>query len=88
MGSDSDRSGLIAELQREARSSGSFVDRAIVREIKNVAARCAETDPLWSEVLHLTRGWKAGLPELQVLDGLQRINRAASCWKAPNPITM
>jgi hypothetical protein len=64
-------------------SSGSFVDRAIVREIKTAAARFSETDLMWSEVLILTRRWKEGMPELQMLEALRRINRVASCWKAP-----
>jgi hypothetical protein len=38
-----DRVGTIAELEREACSSGSFVDRAIVREIKVAATRFFRT---------------------------------------------
>jgi hypothetical protein len=80
----SGRTATITELEREARSSGNFVDRAIVREIKIASARLSETDLMWSEVMTLTDHWKDGMPELQVLEAIRRINRVASCWKAPS----
>ena len=72
---------MLTELEDEARSSGSFVDCAIVREIKIAAGRFSDTDLMWSEVMILARRWKEGMPDIMVLDAVRRINRVTSCWK-------
>jgi hypothetical protein len=76
-----DRSAAIAELQSKVRASGSFVDRAIVREMKIASERFSETHSAWLEVIKVAAGWEDGTPDLQVLEALRRINRMATCWK-------
>ena len=76
----SDRTAAITELEREAQLSGTSVGRAIVREIKIASARFSETELMWSAVMSLTGRWKEGMPELQVLEAIRRINRVASRW--------
>jgi hypothetical protein len=76
---------MISQLQDRARATGSFVDRAIAREIKMAFTRAAGT-PAITELVHLAEAWEAGTPDVQVLDAIRRINRsAASCWKADAP---
>jgi hypothetical protein len=82
MGGAADRTNTIAQLEQAARSAGSFVDRAIVREIKIAAGRHAENDPAWFEVAALIERWRSGAPDLDVLEAVRRINRVATCWKA------
>jgi hypothetical protein len=77
----SDRTRTIAELERQARWSGSFVDRAIVREVKIASARFSETDSAWSEVVTVAERWEEVMPDLQVLEAIRRVNRVTSCWR-------
>jgi hypothetical protein len=79
---ESGRTETIAELQRRVRATGSFVDRAIVREMKTASERFRETDPIWREVVTLAQRWQEGMPDLDVLEAVRRINRTATCWRA------
>jgi hypothetical protein len=76
-----DRAQTIAQLERDARSGGSFVDRAIVREIKIAAGRFSEQESLWLQVAALIERWREGAPDVEVLESVRRINRIATCWK-------
>lgn len=72
----------MAKWQTEARSKGSFVERALVREIKVASERFSPGDPAWVEVAALVSRWEKGMPDIQVLEAVRRINRAATCWRA------
>jgi len=74
---NSDRTITVAALQREARALGTFVDRAIVREIKQACGRLAATDDAWLEVMALVECWKGGMKDLEVLSSLQHLNRTS-----------
>jgi hypothetical protein len=78
----SGREATIAQLQQRVRESGSFVDRAIVREIKVASNLFTERHHAWREVLELAEKWESGLPDLKILEAIRHINRSASCWKA------
>ncbi|MEY2563458.1 MAG: hypothetical protein QOH88_1651 [Verrucomicrobiota bacterium] len=65
----------------QVRATGSFVDRAIVREMKIAAERFPEHHATWLEVDALIQRWEQGLPDLQVLEALRQVNRTASCWR-------
>ena len=80
---NSDRTVTLAELQREAQTIGTFVDRAIVRELKISCNRFAETDSAWTEIATLIERWKEGMNDLEVLSSMQRLNRISTCWKDP-----
>jgi hypothetical protein len=75
------RGETIAQLQREARESGSFVDRAIMREVKIASELFAERHSAWMEVAELVERWQNGAKDLRVLNAVRHINRSASCWK-------
>jgi hypothetical protein len=75
---------MIAQLQQRASPSGSFVNRAVVREIKMAFTRLART-PAGSEVARLAERWEKGMPDVEVLDDIRGINRAANCWKTEVP---
>jgi hypothetical protein len=77
----SGRGATIAQLQQRVRESGSFVDRAIVREIKIASERFAETHAAWAEVAELVEKWEKGVPDLRILEAIRWINRIASGWK-------
>ena len=78
----SGRAATIAQLQQRVRESGSFVDRAIVREMKIASELFPETHSAWLEVRDLVRRWEEGMADLKVLEAIRWINRSASCWKA------
>jgi hypothetical protein len=82
---NSDRAVTVATLEHEARALGTFVDRAIVREIKLASSRFAETEAAWMEVLALVERWKGGRDDLEVLSAFQSLNRTSTCWKDPAP---
>jgi hypothetical protein len=82
----SGREATIAELQRRVRESGSFIDRAIAREVKIASGLFAERHTAWAEVAELVGRWENGMGDLQVLEAIRWINRGASCWKA-KPVT-
>jgi len=81
MGWHDDPEEMITQLQDRARGSGSFVDRAIVREIKMAFARLVGTPSAIADVVRLAECWEKGRPDLEVLEDIRRINRVASCWK-------
>jgi hypothetical protein len=84
------REATITQLQRQVRETGSFVDRAIVREMKIASELFAERHAAWAEVRELAERWeKKSVSDLKILEAIRWINRSASCWKtAPrvNPI--
>jgi hypothetical protein len=84
------REATITQLQRQVRETGSFVDRAIVREMKIASELFAERHAAWAEVQELAERWeKKSVSDLKILEAIRWINRSASCWKtAPraNPI--
>lgn len=75
------RGATLAELQRKVRETGSFVDRAIVREMKVASELFPESHAAWREVRELAEHWEKGAPDVKVLEAIRRINRSASCWK-------
>jgi hypothetical protein len=77
----SGREATIAQLQKRVRETGSFVDRAIVREIKIASERFAETHAAWAEVVELVEKWEKGVPDVKILEAIRWINRIASGWK-------
>jgi hypothetical protein len=77
----SGRGETIAQLQRQVRETGSFVDRAIVREVKIASELYPEKHSAWIEVVELVENWQNGMADLRVLDAVRHINRSASCWK-------
>jgi hypothetical protein len=79
----SGRATTIAKLQERVREHGTFVDRAIVREIKIASERFAEKHAAWIEVMDLADGWEKGRPDLKILEAIRHINRGASYWRAP-----
>ena len=84
----SGREAAIAQLQQRVRETGSFVDRAIVREIKIASEGFAETHAGWQEVVELVEKWEKGVPDVKILESIRWINRIASGWKtgARHPI--
>jgi hypothetical protein len=82
MGWADNSEGMISQLQSGARASGSFVDRAVVRELKLAFARASGTPSATAELVHLAERWEDGMPDLLVLEAIRRINRDASCWKS------
>ena len=82
---DNNPDGMIAHVEQKARVSGSFVDRAIVREIKRAFARLAGRPSEISGVVRLAKRWEQGMPDLEVLDAVRRVNRCASDWKVDAP---
>lgn len=82
----SGREKVIAQLQERVRENGTFVDRAIVREIKIASERFAEKHAAWIEVMDLADGWEEGRPDLKILEAIRQINRSASYWRVPVPI--
>jgi hypothetical protein len=82
----SGREKSIAQLQERVRESGTFVDRAIVREIKMASERFAEKHSAWIEVMDLADAWEKGRPDLKILEAIRQINRSASYWRMPAPI--
>ena len=81
----SGRAKTIAQLRERVRESGTFVDRAIVREIKIASERFAEKHAAWIEVMDLANGWEEGRPDLKILEAIRQINRSASYWRVPVP---
>lgn len=77
----SGRGETIAQLQQQVREAGSFVDRAIVREVKIASELFPEKHSAWIEVAELVEKWQDGLMDLRVLEAVRHINRSASCWK-------
>jgi hypothetical protein len=77
----SGREAAIAQLQKQARQTGSFVDRAIVREMKIASGLYPEGHAAWREVVELAETWEKGMPDLKILEAIRHINRGASCWK-------
>ena len=77
----SGRGETIVQLQRKVRETGSFVDRAIVREVKIASELFREKHSAWIEVVELVGKWQNGMTDLRVLDAVRHINRSASCWK-------
>ena len=75
------RQATIAQLQKRVRETGSFVDRAIVREIKIASERFGETHAAWAEVVELVEKWEKGVPDLKILEAIRWINRIASGWR-------
>jgi hypothetical protein len=82
----SGRGKIIVQLQERVRESGTFVDRAIVREIKIASERFGERHSAWVEVMDLTNAWEQGRPDLKILEAIRQINRSASCWRAPRAV--
>jgi hypothetical protein len=81
------RGKTIAQLQERVRASGSFVDRAIVREVIIASQLFPERHSAWEEVRELVDHWEAGRPDLKILEAIRNINRSASYWRAPRPPT-
>ena len=79
---ESGRAATIARLQQQMRESGSFVDRAIVREMKIASQLFTERHSAWVEVRELVDSWEAGWSDLKILEAIRNINRSASYWKA------
>jgi hypothetical protein len=79
----SGREKIIAQLQERVHENGTFVDRAIVREIKIASERFAEKHAAWIEVMDLADGWEEGRPDLKILEAIRQINRGASYWRVP-----
>jgi hypothetical protein len=77
----SGRETAIARLQRQVRGTGSFVDRAVVREIKIASELFPERHAAWKEVTELADRWQNGMNDLKILEAIRHINRGASCWK-------
>ena len=82
----SGRAKVIAQLQELVRENGTFVDRAIVREIKIASERFTEKHAAWIEVRDLAEAWQKGRPDLKILEAIRQINRSASCWRTPPAI--
>jgi hypothetical protein len=82
----SGREVAIARLQQRVRETGSFVDRAIVREIKVASCLFAESHAAWREVMELADSWEKGVSDLKILEAIRHINRSASCWRKTAPI--
>ncbi len=84
------REATITQLQRQVRETGSFVDRAIVREMKIASDLFAERHAAWTEVRELVERWeKKSASDIKILEAIRWINRSASCWKTGprvNPI--
>ena len=81
------RSKTIARLQERVRVSGSFVDRAIVREVVIASQLFAEGHSAWLEIRELVDHWEEGRSDLKILEATRNINRSASYWKAPRRST-
>ena len=77
----SGRGATIEELQRKVRETGSFIDRALVREMKVASELFPESHAAWNEVRELADRWEKGAADVKVLEAIRRINRSASCWK-------
>ena len=76
------REATITQLQRQVRETGSFVDRAIVREMKIATELFAERHAAWAEVRELAERWeKKSVSDIKILEAIRWINRSASCWK-------
>jgi Mn-dependent DtxR family transcriptional regulator len=75
------REATITQLQRQVRETGSFVDRAIVREMKIASELFAERHAAWAEVRELADHWEKGVSDVKILEAIRWINRSASCWK-------
>jgi hypothetical protein len=76
------REATITQLQRQVRETGSFVDRAIVREMKIASELFAERHAAWAEVRELAERWeKKSVSDIKILEAIRWINRGASCWK-------
>jgi hypothetical protein len=76
------REATIAQLQRQVRATGSFVDRAILREIKIASEGFAETHAGWREVVELVEKWEKGVPDVKILEAIRWLNRIGSGWKS------
>jgi hypothetical protein len=76
-----DRREAIAQLHAKVRATGSFVDRALVREIKIASELFAERHAAWIEVVELVQHWENGVSDVSILEAVRQINRSASCWK-------
>jgi hypothetical protein len=81
------RGKTIAQLQERVRVNGSFVDRAIVREVIIASQLFPERHSAWLEVRELVDNWESGRPDFKILEAIRNINRSASYWKAPRPPT-
>jgi hypothetical protein len=79
------RGKAIAQLEERVRASGSFVDRAIVREVIIASQLFAERHSAWGEVCELVDNWEKGRPDLRILEAIRHINRGASYWKSHRP---
>jgi hypothetical protein len=78
----SGREAVIAQLQQSVRETGSFVDRAIVREIKVASELFADRHAAWEEVRELAERWEnKSVSDIKILEAIRWINRSASCWK-------
>jgi hypothetical protein len=81
----SGRETAIAKLQQRVRQTGSFVDRAIIREMKIASELFPAGHAAWMEVVELAHKWEKGMPDLKILEAIRHINRGASCWKQTFP---
>jgi hypothetical protein len=81
----SGRGKAIAQLQERVRAGGSFVDRAIVREVIIASQLFPEKHSAWGEVRELVNNWEDGRPDLKILEAIRHINRGASYWKSARP---
>lgn len=75
------RKATITQLQQQIRKTGSFVDRAIVREMKISSELFAEGHAAWADIRELADHWEKGASDVKILDAIRWINRSASCWK-------
>src|SRR5436190_10731086 len=76
------REEAIAQLQVRVREHGSFVERALVREIKVASELFPAAHAAWFEVLQLVENWERGASDVSALEAVRHINRSASCWKS------
>lgn len=75
------RERTIAQLEQRVSRTGSFVDRAVVREIKVASELFPEKHGAWVEVVELIERWERGASDLSILQAVQSINRSASRWR-------
>jgi len=83
-----DRREAIAQLRAKVRITGSFVDRAVVRELKIASERFPEHDLVWREVETLVQRWEEGMPDRDVIEAIRQLNGTASFWRDKSAVRL